>query len=35
MLKNELQELVEVNRVTNLKLNKEIYERFLSFSGMF
>ncbi|ACN93141.1 conserved hypothetical protein (plasmid) [Borreliella burgdorferi 118a] len=28
-------ELVEVNRVANLKLNKEIYERFLSFSSVF
>ncbi|WP_210379680.1 DUF1322 family protein, partial [Borreliella garinii] len=28
-------ELVEVTRVANLKLNKEMYERVLSFSGMF
>ncbi|WPM06403.1 DUF1322 family protein (plasmid) [Borreliella sinica] len=32
--KMSYKELVEVNRVANLKLNKEIYERFLPFSGV-
>ncbi|APS99346.1 hypothetical protein Bmayo_04455 (plasmid) [Borreliella mayonii] len=33
--KMSYKELVEVDRVANLKLNKEIYERVLSFSSMF
>ncbi|SCW38775.1 DUF1322 family protein [Borreliella japonica] len=32
--KMSYKELLEVTRVANLKLNKEIYEQFLSFSGM-
>ncbi|WKC79411.1 DUF1322 family protein [Borreliella tanukii] len=33
--KMSYKELVEVTRVANLKLNKEMYERILSFSGTF
>ncbi|WKC77571.1 DUF1322 family protein (plasmid) [Borreliella turdi] len=32
--KMRYKELLEVNRAANLKLNKEMYERALSFSGM-